>query len=163
MSYFTHAFEAPLAHHDVGSKRYQYVVVYVPDEVARALPLSEFPRLRIEGEINDQPFEAALNPSGGVWSLMVPKSVRDATGLDLGDVADVRFRVGDQDHVDVPVELRDALAGDERARAAWHEMTPGKQRGWAYLVGKPKREETRHRKAAVVVAALKDGRDIRDI
>ncbi|MEO0620165.1 MAG: YdeI/OmpD-associated family protein [Pseudomonadota bacterium] len=163
MSYFSHAFEAPLTHHEVGSKRYQYVVVYVPDDVAGVLPLSEFPRLRIEGEINDQPFEAALNPAGGVWYLMVPKGVREATGLGLGDIADVRFRVGDQDHVDVPVELRDALAGDARACAAWDVLTPGKKRGWAHLAGKPKRQETRHRKAAVVVEALRDGRDIRDI
>ncbi|MEL6960388.1 MAG: DUF1905 domain-containing protein, partial [Pseudomonadota bacterium] len=50
-----------------------YTVLRIPPDVIDALG----PTKRVEGEINDQPFEAALNPAGGVWYLMVPKGVRE--------------------------------------------------------------------------------------
>lgn len=41
-----------------------YTVVFVPPAVLEALPTSPA-RLRLEGEINDIPFERGLQPSGG--------------------------------------------------------------------------------------------------
>ncbi|MEL6289620.1 MAG: YdeI/OmpD-associated family protein [Pseudomonadota bacterium] len=159
---YPHLFDAEICAHDVGPKRYRYTVVYLPDSLAVTLGLRETPRLRIEGEIEDFPFAGALQPAMGVWYLMVPAEIRAATGCGLGDTVHVRFRVGDQDHVDKPRELTDVLAENGAAAAAWAALTPGAQRGWAYVVSKPKRAETRERKAVAVAAALVAGTSLRD-
>ncbi len=65
---------------------------------------------------------------------MLPKEGLKAAGLRIGSVVEVSFRVVPQDDVDLPEELADLLAKRARPRAAWQRLSPGKQRGLAYLV-----------------------------
>ena len=36
--FYDHEFEAPIVHHDVGSARYRYTVVYLPHAMIKRLP-----------------------------------------------------------------------------------------------------------------------------
>ena len=171
MSYWDHAFETRIATYDYGP--YAYTVVYLPEETAARLPFDAHPRLRVEGEITDHPFTAAWQPvakgpdgyrqptgapaHGSHW-LIIPKTLLEATRLQVGDEAELCFRIADQDAIDIPDELARALREDETAREVWDALTPGKRRGYANLVSKPKRQATRERKAAEVREVLRGER-----
>lgn len=153
MSYFDHSFEAPIVEHWFEDK-FAYTVVWLPPEVAEVLPFKEYPRLRVEGEVAEQSFEGACMPVRGRWYLMVSKKAMKAAGVSLGDEVEVRFRIADQDAVDVPVDLTRALEADAAALARWDALTPGKKRGLAFRVAQAKRPETRAKRIAEVLEAL---------
>ena len=159
--FFDHEFEARITHHDVGSERYRYTVVYLPDALKEVLPLKQSPRLRISGEVNDYPFEAALTPVKGAWYILLSKETLDNIDARPGDVATIRFRIADQNAVQMPDALIDALDRNENMRDLWDSLTPGKQRGLAYLVASAKRDETKAKRVALVFDVLEGRRDMR--
>ncbi len=159
--YYDHEFDAPVVNHDVGSQRYRYTVVFLPDEIKVSLPLKEFPRLRISGEVNDFPFEASLTPVRGNWYILLSKKTLKQANASLGDVVSVRFRVADQDEVDVPAALVTALTAAPEMQLLWRDQTPGKQRGLAYLVASAKRPATQRKRIALVFEILEGKRDMR--
>jgi hypothetical protein len=141
MGYFTHHFEATVALHPVGS--YHYTVVYLPPDIAAELPFAQSSRLRIEADIAGVAVKGAWQPSNGRWFLMLPKSPMRKAGIAVGARVEVAFRLAPQDEVDLPDELRQLLRADPAVQAAWQQLTPGKQRGLAYMVSSAKRAETR--------------------
>jgi len=159
--YFPHSFTAQVVHHDVGSERYRYTVVFVPDEVKADLPLGEYPKLRITGEVDDHPIEAALTPVTGEHYILLSKKLLAAIGKRLGDEVELRFRIADQDAVEVPERLSDVLARDAAMRALWEDATPGKQRALAYMVAAAKRAETQDKRIAQVFAVLRGEIDLK--
>ena len=158
---YPHAFEAPISTHDVGSQRYIYTVVWVPDEIIANLPMAEFPKLRVEGEIAEHPFEAALTPVRGRWYILLNKRLLKSIGAGLGDEIEVRFAVADQDKVDLPATLSRALSENADMDALWSEMTPGKQRGLAYMVASAKTEPTRSKRVEKVFSILRGEIDMK--
>lgn len=159
--YFDHEFEAPIVRHDVGSERYRYTVVFLPRDLIGALPLDDYPRLRISGEVEDYPFEAALTPVRGEWYILLSGKLLKAIGKRVGDVVSVRFRVADQDAVDVPPALQAALSGDSGMQTIWDGLTAGKQRSLAYRVASAKREATQAKRIAEVFDIMTGKRDLR--
>ena len=159
--FYPHSFEASITEHDVGSRRYVYTVVFVPPETIAQLPMDEHPRLRVTGEIDELPFEAALTPVGGRWYLLLSKKTLKKLGKSLGDEVTVSFEIGEQDAVDVPTELARALGEDMAVKELWDQQTPGKQRGLAYRVASAKRAKTREKRVAEVFEVLLGKRDFR--
>ncbi|MEL6962054.1 MAG: DUF1905 domain-containing protein, partial [Pseudomonadota bacterium] len=103
MSYYTHEFEAVIDRHGVGkTKVIFYKVLFMPPCFEEELPFAEYPRLRVEGEIAEVSVRGAWIPTGdGRRYFIVSPEVRKQTGLDVGDLVEMRFRIDDQDHVDV--------------------------------------------------------------
>ncbi len=159
--YYPHGFSAEIVQHDVGSERYRYTVVFVPEDVKSALPLGEYPKLRITGEVDDHPIEAALTPVRGEHYILLSKKLLGAIGKRLGDMVEVRFRIADQDAVEVPERLREALARDAAMASLWQETTPGKQRALAYMVASAKRAETQDKRIEYVFAVLSGEIDLK--
>lgn len=153
--FYPHGFTAEVVHHDVGSERYRYTVIFVPEEVKAALPLAEHPKLRITGEVDDYPIEAALTPVRGEHYILLSRKLLAAIGKRLGDEVELRFRIADQDAVEVPERLAAALARDPAMRALWEETTPGRQRALAYMVASAKRAETQDQRIAKAAAILR--------
>lgn len=60
--------------------------------------------------------------------------------------------------VDVPPALADALAGDEKARAAFEKLAHSHRKEYARWVAEAKREETRDRRVAQALQMLREGR-----
>ncbi|MEL6691976.1 MAG: YdeI/OmpD-associated family protein [Pseudomonadota bacterium] len=161
MSFYPHAFEAPVEYHDVGSDKYAYTVLFVPDEIARELPLKEHPRLRISGEVSDFPIDASLTPVRGRWYILLSKRILNAVDARVGDILGVRFKVADQEAVDVPEYLSDALANHPAERALWNASTAGKRRGLAYRVAAAKTDPTRQKRVDEVFGILRGELDMR--
>jgi uncharacterized protein YdeI (YjbR/CyaY-like superfamily) len=92
--------------------------------------------------VNGVPLKGALMPTGGRWYLMLSKAVLKRARLRLGDITRVASADADQDAVDVPPPLAEALDADPDLRAAWNALTPGKRRGLAHRVASAKTAPT---------------------
>ena len=157
---FDHAFEAEIVRHSMGTNargELHYTVVFLPADVTAALPGGG--PLRAAGEIAEMPIEGALMPTGGRRYLMVPRPLMRGRGLEVGDAVEVRLSLADPDAVDVPSELRVAIHAEEAIASGWDALTPGRKRGLAHRVVSAKRAETRAKRVAEIVTALREGRD----
>jgi len=161
MSFYPFEFEAPIEYHTVGSDKYAYTVVFVPTEVTQTLPLDDHPRLRVSGEVSDYPIEASLTPVRGRWYILLSKHVLNAIDARVGDMVEVRFKIADQDAVNVPDFLSDALEAHPLERALWDAATPGKKRGLAYRVASAKTDPTRQKRVDEVFGILRGELDMR--
>jgi len=155
VSHYPHAFEGRVVRHDVGT--YRYTVVFLPDGLAEALPLDLHPRLRVSGEVGEFPFSGAWQPVRGRWYLMLSKELLRDAGLALGDAVEVRFRVEDQDAVEVPDQLARALDADAALRSAWEGLSAGRRRGLAHRVSSAKTPATAARRVGEVLRLLSGG------
>jgi hypothetical protein len=154
--YFDHAFEAQLARHGVGKIRViWYSVLFLPLDVARTLPLAKYPRLRIVGEIADMPVEGAWMPTGdGRHYFIVAPAIRKSSRARFGTTLEMRFRVDDQNRVDVPDELIATLDRSKSLKKAWSLLTAGQQRGHCHSVRSAKTPATTMKRVAQVIDAL---------
>lgn len=141
MLFLPYQFKALIEEHRF-DERLAYSVVWVPKAIANELPLDSNPRLRISGEINGVPLEAALMPVRGKWYILISKRLMKAAKASLGDDVSVQFGIADQDAVNVPRALEDALLEMPDLKAVWDNLTPGKRRGLAYRVSVAKTEPT---------------------
>ncbi len=156
MSRFAFEFTGRVARHSFGE--WGYTVVFLPAAVAAELPLREYPRLRVRGEMDEYPFARAWQPTGETWYLMIPKDVMQRGGYGLGDWVNVRFNIDDQEAVDVPEALALALAEDGAFRAAWEGLTAGKRRAVAYRVESAKTAGTVAKRVAEAREVVMSGR-----
>ncbi|MBV6657670.1 MAG: YdeI/OmpD-associated family protein [Devosiaceae bacterium] len=161
MSFYPHQFEGEISTHDVGSDRYVYTVIWLPEELEDALPFTEYPRLRIEGEVGGLPYKGACMPVRGRHYLLLSAPMLEAMGAVLSDQVDVRFAIADQDAVDVPVPLVHALQEAPDMQALWDALTPGKQRGLAYMVASAKTAPTIAKRITQVFEMMTGKRDAR--
>lgn len=155
-SVYPYVFEAQIEKFGVGKDRkIWYSVLFLPPELRPDLPFDTYPQLRVEGEIADVPIANAFIPAGDGRNYMIvsPRVLKDAE-VKLSDSVEMRFRIADQDHVDVPDALQRALEGDPRALAAWDSMTPGRKRMAAQHVLSAKSEPTRQRRVGEALDAV---------
>lgn len=158
MNDLEYSFEGKVDLYDFG--RMAYSIVYVPRNVLSKLPLRQYPRLRMEGEVHGRPFHGALQPAGsGKYYLLLSKRFLKSSGLSVGSRVLIQLRIADQDAVDVPDELRFALRANSNAERTWDQLTPGKKRSLAHRVGSAKRAETRESRVEEIIEALGEGRD----
>ncbi|MEN1727352.1 MAG: YdeI/OmpD-associated family protein [Pseudomonadota bacterium] len=165
MSYFTHWFTGEIAMHGVGKSRViHYKVLFMPPHLETALPFKAYPRLRVEGEIADVPVRGAWMPVGdGRRYFIVSPDIKRITGLDVGDEVDMRFRVDDQDHVDVPAALQSAIDADDIVSAQWDKLSPGKKRMFTNHVSSAKTPPTQQRRVDEALTAISEQITLRDL
>ena len=165
MSYFTHDFEDRISLQGGGIKKViTYKVLFMPPHFENELPFKKFPRLRVEGEIADVPVRGAGMPVGdGRRYFIVSPEVKKQTGFDVGDVVEMRFRIDDQDHVDIPASLQHALREDDEANALWDKLTAGKKRMFTFHVSSAKTAPTEARRVAEAMEAIGRGITQRDL
>jgi hypothetical protein len=163
MSFFRYSMTALLELLTFGSKStprtLTYKVLFASPELEQALPFDTSPRLRLDGEIEDVPIQGAWQPAGNRRHyVMVSPAIVKALGLRPGDPVTLRFNLAPSDAVDVPEELRNALAKTAKRQRLWDALTPGRKRGLAHLVSTAKRTSTRLERAALVVNKLETNR-----
>ncbi|MEJ6392840.1 YdeI/OmpD-associated family protein [Gymnodinialimonas sp. 2305UL16-5] len=165
MSYFTHDFTDKIALHGVGKSRVvTYKVLFLPPRFETELPFETYPRLRVEGEIADVPVRGAWIPVGdGRRYFIVSPQVKAHTGLDVGDEAEMRFRMDDQDYVEVPRSLELALTANDAVSIQWDKLTPGKKRMFTNHVLSAKTAPTEQRRVDEAIAAISEGITLRDL
>jgi len=165
MSYFSHAFMGEIALHGVGRSRVvTYKVLFLPTRFEPDLPFKMYPRLRVEGEIAEIPVRGAWMPVGdGRRYFIVSPEIKAKTGFDVGDDVEMRFRVDDQDHVDIPSALQAALNANDLASTQWDKLTAGKKRMFTNHVLSAKTPPTQQRRVDEALTALREGITLRTL
>ena len=156
MSFFDFDFEGPVERLGIGrTKQVFYKVLFLPPELESQLPFEQHPRLRVVGEIADVPVRGAWQPVGdGRRYFIVSPKVLSATDAGLGDFVEIRFSIDDQDYVEMPDGLREALDQDFALAEAWAALTPGKQRFHAHRVLSAKTAPTISKRVAEIRSLL---------
>jgi len=141
------SFTAPLVKHSIGKPTYQVVVV--PAEIVIAIRSSGSDRVKasFNGSEIKQTRLLSLGKRKGYYLLLNAK-LRNELNLSLGSNLDVQLLNDDSTYgLPMPAELNQLLAGDSKANSLFHALPPGKQRRILYVVGQPKTEPTRRKKA----------------
>lgn len=93
---------------------------------------------------------------GGRFLISFNAETRKATGRGAGDEVEVRLDVDDAPRViEVPADLAAELEQDDAVRAAWEALSYSKQRGHAESITGAKAADTRARRVAKVLDALR--------
>lgn len=152
MSYFAFEFDGVVQHHNVGT--YIYTVVFLDPAIAAQLPFDQSPRLRMRGEINDHPIEAAWQPVKGRYYVMLSKSLLKAAELGVGSRAIIRFSLVDQNVVEVPADIQYVIQNNSQFGKNWSGLSAGKRRGFMHWVGEAKTTQTRTKRITILVQGL---------
>src|SRR5262245_46122908 len=96
---------------------------------------------------------------GGVAYIGLNQDVRTAAGVDAGDRVRVTIELDTEPRtVSVPADLQTALDADAAASEAFAKLSFTHRREYAEWVEEAKRPETRTRRVAATVAAVREGR-----
>lgn len=114
----------------------------------------------VEGTLNSHAFRATLEPDGrgGHW-LKVQRKLRENADMEAGGMVTVDIACVDKEpEPKVPTDLRRALAGSVKARAAWSDITCIARRDWVQWITSAKRPETRARRVGNACDMLAKGK-----
>jgi hypothetical protein len=99
---------------------------------------------------------ALLSHGDGRYFVMINQEEFKKLGFDIDQEVSITLEEDKSDYgMPMPEEMRELLHQDPIANKYFHSLTPGKQRGLLYIIGKPKGTETRLRKAITVCEYLK--------
>lgn len=126
----------------------------VPADIVAALGPTQRPAVRVT--LGGHTYRSTVARMGGRFLLPVSAEVRAASGVAAGDVVDVEVEVDDAPRsVDVPADLAAALDADPATRAAFDGLSHSNQRRHVLAVEGAKAAETRARRVAKVVEAVR--------
>jgi hypothetical protein len=131
--------------------------IRVPAEVVAALGPSRRPAVRVT--IEGHAYRSTVAPTGGEFMLPVSAEHREAAGVAAGDEVDVDLELDTEPRVlEVPADLSAALDGDAGARRRFDGLSYSKKQRFVLPVEQAKTAETRQRRIAKAVEALREGR-----
>jgi hypothetical protein len=128
--------------------------IEVPSSVVDALAAGRRPPVRVT--LLEHTYRTTVARMGGRFLVPVSAEVRTAAGVTAGDELDVGIELDDAPRtVDVPADLAAALAKAPGATQAWEKLAYTHQKEWARSVEDAKKPETRTRRIAAAVDALR--------
>lgn len=126
----------------------------VPPEVVEALAGGKRPKVSVT--VNGVTFRGSIAPMGGSSWVGVSAENRTLTGAEGGQVYDVEVELDTAPRVvEVPPDLATALADDPTASRAWEALSYSHQRQHALAIEGAKAPETRARRVAKALEALR--------
>jgi bifunctional DNA-binding transcriptional regulator/antitoxin component of YhaV-PrlF toxin-antitoxin module len=115
-------------------------------------------RAPVRGTVNGAEFRTTVAVYGGVYLIGFNKEIRERAGIAVGDKVEVTLELDDEPRtVEIPPALAAALEEDGEAKAAFDGLSYTHRREYAEWIVGAKREETRERRVAKAVEALRDG------
>jgi hypothetical protein len=134
-----------------------WTIARLPESASDKLPSRGM--VMVHGTLNDNPFEAPLEPDGK-WRhwFRVNSALSKAAGAAAGDTVELEIApMKEWPRPTVPTDLRKALAGVPAAEALWEKITPKAQWEWVRWIRSTKQAETRQRRIEVACSKLKSG------
>jgi hypothetical protein len=127
--------------------------ISVPAEVVAALGQQKRPKVKVT--LNGYTYQNTIAVYGGVFMLGVSAEHREAAGVKAGDQVEVTLELDTEPRtVDIPDDLAAALAEKPGARAAFDALSYTMRKEYARQVVDAKKQETRDRRIAGIVAKL---------
>ena len=131
------------------------VGIVVPEEVVTAFGRGKRVPVVVTIDAGHQ-YRSTIASMGGKFLISFNAATRKITGRGAGDEVEVRLDVDDAPRtVEVPEDLAAELAGDDTAKAAWDGLSFSKQRTHAESITGAKAADTRARRVAKVLDALR--------
>jgi hypothetical protein len=129
----------------------------VPPQVVDALGKGRRPPVKVT--VNGHTWPNTVAVMGGVYMLGISAEHREAAGVAGGDEIDVELELDTAPRtVDLPDDFAAALDADPAARKTWDELSYSNQSWHVLHATGTKSDETRRRRIAKSVAALREGR-----
>jgi uncharacterized protein YdeI (YjbR/CyaY-like superfamily) len=98
---------------------------------------------------------------GGEFLVGLNRAVREAAGVEAGDVVEVSLELDTGPRkVQVPEALAGALASDAEAQAAFDRLAFTHRKEYARWIAEAKRDETRERRVAQAIQLLREGKKL---
>jgi Bacteriocin-protection, YdeI or OmpD-Associated/Domain of unknown function (DUF1905) len=131
--------------------------IQVPDEVVEALGSGKRPAVTVT--VNGYSYRSTVASMGGVFMVSLSAEHRAGAGVAGGDEVEVDLELDSAPReVTVPPELVAALDAEPAARATFDGLSYSNKSWHVLQVTGAKTEETRQRRIARSVEALKHGR-----
>jgi hypothetical protein len=131
--------------------------IEVPARVVASFGSSKHPKVRVT--INGFTYRSSVASMGGKFMLGVSAKVREGAGVAGGDTVDVDIELDTEPReVTVPRDLAAALKRDTKARQVFDALSYSKKQRFVLPIEDAKTEETRERRIAKTVQALREGR-----
>jgi uncharacterized protein DUF1905/bacteriocin resistance YdeI/OmpD-like protein len=131
--------------------------IRIPDEIVEALGAGKRPPIRVT--INGFTYRSTIAVMGGDYMVGVSAENRAGTGVAGGDEVDVDIELDTEPReVSVPPDFAVALDTEPEARRTFDKLS-NSNKGWhtSQITG-AKSDETRQRRIARSIAALREGR-----
>jgi hypothetical protein len=129
----------------------------VPETVVKGLGGGKRPPVRVT--INGHTYRSSIAPMGGRFMVGVSAENRAAAHVAGGDVVDVDVELDTAPRkVEVPRDLAAAFKKDGKAKATFESLSYSNQRWHVESIEGAKTDETRQRRIAKSIAALREGR-----
>jgi hypothetical protein len=131
--------------------------IQVPDEIVEALGSGKRPAVKVT--VNGYSYRSTVASMGGVFMVSLSAEHRAGAGVGGGDEVEVDLELDSAPReVTVPPELVAALDAEPAARATFDGLSYSNKSWHVLQVTGAKTEETRQRRIARSVEALKQGR-----
>jgi len=128
--------------------------VEVPAKVVEGLGSTKRPLVKVT--INKYTYRSAIAPMGGTFMLGISDEVRKNAGVSAGDSIDVDVELDtEKREVEVPPELKKALAKDAGARKFFESLSYSRKVALVNPIANGKTTETRERNLAKAMKELK--------
>ena len=113
-------------------------------------------QIKIKGALNGARFRGVLMPRGdGGHFLVVNKALRDKARAEAGSTVQVSLDVDTAPRrVNIPRDVKQALAANPAADAAFRQLAPSHQQEYLDHIAEAKKDETRRRRIAAAIARL---------
>ncbi len=134
-----------------------YYHLVIPTEIKDIFVVEKDRRVLIKINGSEE-IPCAIMPNGdNYYFININKEVRKKLKLNIGDKVDVEIRKDKSKYgMPMPVEFEELLYQDPEVEKYFELLTPGKQRNLLHLIGKPKGQATRIKKAIVIAEHLKN-------
>lgn len=131
--------------------------IRVPDDVVDGLGAGKRPPVRVT--IGDHTYRTSVASMGGVYMVGVSAENRVSARVAGGDEVDVEIELDTEAReVEVPADLEEALERDAAAKRTFDALSYSKRRWHVLSIEGAKTNETRRRRIAKSVGALREGR-----
>ena len=134
----------------------EWTCLFLPASVGKKLGATA--RTPVAGTINGFPIRSSIIPvGGGRFMLMVDRRMQEGAGVDVGEKVAVTLAVDAEPRVvDVPADLKRALAKSKRVAALFERMAYSHKKEWVDWIDDAKKPGTRALRIARAVARLKE-------
>lgn len=116
-------------------------------------------RVPVKGTLNGFPFRSSLMNMGDGHMMAVNAQMRLGASCKAGDTVEVVMEFdADERKVEVPAYLKKVIAADSAAKASWEKLSFTHQKEYVREIENAKRPETRKRRIASMMEALRNNR-----
>jgi hypothetical protein len=131
--------------------------IRVPEEVVAALGAGKRPPVRVT--INGHTYRSTIAPMGGVFMVGVSAENRASAGVAAGDEIEVDLELDTAPReIAAPPDFAEALDADPAARQTYDRLSYSNKQRYVLGIEGAKSAETRQRRIAAAVGALREGR-----